>query len=580
MATNQLIFGALSRALKTSYFHRDGGAEEQAGKKLEDYRPDGKELLTYWENVIDYLISIKGKDKGKAEEIIIEKFKSQYVEGNSTAIISAIKQIIEGSGEIHNELRQQFTDLVTDRFRISKEQKIAIQELLDGSRPKDIKKLLGLTVIAAPYQSERTTKGHVDIASEKARQFAHELIESKNWSWLEELENLQKGEQRQTFVFAQEIAKIAEIREEIIDKAITAFSKVKFEEQNESFISGFVSGVGNEDFTRRTIDKLLANPEVKFHAIRLNRFLTVKIEDLNKLFPIVEENPNYIVGFQYLKYQDLKDTDINKFFIWLSNLSPAGNWLAIDLVEGLLSEKEDRLAELKDLVITLIGRRGLIQTDTPHQLSFYQLELLASRLIKGGINSELVVQLTEEIRDACTKFVMAGEFHLRSILYQLFDKYWDVAWPIMGSAVLDTTFEGWHGVKSLLMGYKSFEDHSFLDWIDENKPNAPVFALMFIKFEKSHDGGKIGWSQIVMKIIDKYGSDERLLQELSARLHSYSITGSAVPLYKSRQELVSSLVNHPNDTVKAFAKREIEYFERKIDEEKKWAENYSLGELW
>jgi len=578
VASHSLILTALNRALKTSYFHRDGGADEQAGKKLNDYQPTRRDLLSYWENVIRYLISIEGGEQSKAQQILIDKFKAQYVEGDSAAIFDAAQKIIERTGGLPEDLRQQFTDIITGRFLISPDQKFIIEALLESSKPKDLNSRMRLEVITPPYQNEKRGEHYVDISSEKARQFARELVENKDWDWLQELKNLQQGEQRQTFAFAQEIGKLTVDKEQIIVAALTEFVDVKVEEQNELFISGFLSGVNNEDFTRLTIDKLLGVPKIAYHAIRLSRFLTVRPEDLEKLIPVVKENPTYVVGFQYLKYKHLSDEDIIKFFTWLSQLSKTGNWVSIDLIEELLADDESRFEALKGLVISLVRRERLILEHTIHPLSIYKYELLVNRLINHGMDPRDVIFFTTEIRNVCSHFTFSGGLNVRTILYKLLDKYWQVSWPIIGAAILDPTYQGLHELKEFLKGYKKYESHPFLEWVKTAHSDAPLFAVMFLDFEVSDEDGAANWNPLVKTIIDDYGNDSRVLQELSGRLHSYTVLGSALPIFESRRQLVSQLLNHPNVKVKAFAQREVADFDKRIVRENKWAENQELGE--
>jgi hypothetical protein len=338
--SNQLLYTAFSRALKTSNFHRDGGAEVQAGKRYEDHNPKGEELFAYWKQVIDYLLSVEGEDQLVAEGVLIGKFKQQFVEGNREAVYEAIKTIIERHKDVSNALRQQITELCSGRFQLQKEDIKKLQDLIHEHEPTDIKHLLELKVVIPPYESRREENKIVDIASEKARQFASELIAKGDFSWMASLADLQNGEQRQTFVFAEELGKIAENKDEILNSAISAFNTVPFPEQNESFINGFISGVANEDFTRGAIDEIISHEAIQYHAVRIHRFLKVTAADLGKLKPMMTAKPDFIVGLQYLKYDSLSNEDLQNFFKWLADLSANGNWLAVDVIERLVDRDD------------------------------------------------------------------------------------------------------------------------------------------------------------------------------------------------------------------------------------------------
>jgi hypothetical protein len=575
MAKGELLLNAASRALKTSYFHRTGGAEKQAGVELKNYRPkDGLELIDHYGEVIDFLLSVNEPDKELAEEVLIEKFNQQYSEGNAKKAYMALKEIIKRRGLTQN-IREHLTHLISFGGRINPEQKAQLIEILNEHEPKGIKQQLQIKVIGAPYENVKTDSGYKNVSEEKAREFARELIESKNYEWLNNLDILQQNEQRQTFSFAHELGKLVEDRKSIIDIALDELAGIQPKEQNDTFIRGFIWGINDEEFTRNVIDQLIQLSDIKQHSFRLSQSLHINQHDLNKLIKLCNEDIDLIIGFQYLNYKSLNTNEVIRFLEWLSSKNKLGVWLAIGIIERLIDEDLKNFNEYKDLIKELITIKGITITQKTNPSSLYQYEILAKKLLDGGLEDEYVIKITNEILLTCSQYSMVGENHLSSIFHHLLDKYWDVSWSIVGNAILNLSIDGWYGLKTLLERYDRFEEDKILDWVEKNLPRAAIIAMMFIQFENRE---KEEWNPIILILLDKYGSNETMLKELSARMHSFTAIGSAIPIFESRKKLLEKLLHHPNERVKKFAEIEIDHFNKSIEREKIWSQNHELGE--
>jgi hypothetical protein len=102
--------------------------------------------------------------------------------------------------------------------------------------------------------------------------------------------------------------------------------------------------------------------------------------------------------------------------------------------------------------------------------------------------------------------------------------------------------------------------------------------MLFIRLDITIENDKKLLSPIINSLINEFGSDKRVLDELSAKLHSYSTSGSAVDIFEERIELLLPLLEHQIDQVREFAKKEINEFKIYIEKEKIWLQNSSLGE--
>lgn len=578
MRSKEILLDALSRSLKTSHFHRSGGAEKQGDRELIDYVPKTKEEQDYWDEVIDLLLGFKGEYKSKAESIIIENFPQQYVAGNSKAILEAVKEVIKRNDELPESINQTLVNLI-NRKDLNDELKAEIISLKERLAPTDLKLKIFQFVIKAPYDHVNIDGEYVDKSELRARKFAKELLKESAKEWQDYLVDLQKGEQRQTFAFANEIGSSIENKVELFDLALDTLSKIDFSEQNESFIKGLVSGVDDSDFTRNSIDKLITTP-CSYHAFQLSRFLKLNLDDFNKLIQLASNDINLSIGFQYLKTDSLSDDEFDNFIKSLIKLGGIANAVAVDLFDERIGN--DPIPEtLIDLGKSLVGIDGLILSMpevVTSQLYLFKFERSLKKLLDQGLEKEIAISIMQDIIEACSKMSFYHDTSVQRIFNLLLDFHWESTWEIVGSAFLDIGNESWYGIKTLLGLYRNFKVDQLSDWLDNQGKIAPRLLTMVIQYEVSDDN-ESRWNPIVLYLLDKYGSDEKLLDELSARLHSFSVTGSAISLFETRIELLKKLQDHKQKEVRDFVENEIKRFKSDIEREKRFHQNFELGEL-
>lgn len=517
--------------------------------------------------------------KLKARKILTTKFSQQFLRGNREAIVKAVKILIDIEHGISLELGQQFAYTLNARWPIPDKDKEVIRGLLEANEPKTMGDILKQVVISAPYNGIYKDKEYIDLSEEKARRMVNAFNQQKNTEWYSYLVELQKGEQKQTFNFGNEVGKIWFDKEEVFVQAIKSLNGITLEEQNSSFINGFILGINNESETRKAIDKILSIDNICFHAIQLNRFLNITKVDIEKLYPIFEKNPNYIAALQYVKFSPLSNDDLRDIIPNLISFGDFGRWISVEILYELTNSNSQKFEELRKLIELALMQGGILKSSTYSQLSFHFYEELIKKVLVDNNQNDIAIFLVNEIVSACNEFSLHNEFHLRDMLFLLLNKYWDITWPSIGSILINRTDYSWFNLRTILSQYRNFDVEKLINWTKEHLPDAPVYTMLIVEFENIDADGVHILSPIVKCLIDLYGNDKRVLDELSAKLHSYSTTGSALPIFESRIALLTTLLGHEVPEVREFASREIEFFKVDIEKEKKWTQNYNLGEI-
>lgn len=567
-----VIILALDRALMTRGFTRMGGADKQAGEKFEDYSPKtDEEILGYWQSAIELLEELN------AFEILINRFNTQVHSGNSTAIMNSITKIIETTGKINKELRQQFEYIINDQREIFPEVVGQVQALLDKYSADTIREQLEYKIALAPYSTYRAEDGKIiNRSEEKAEEFAAFLVNASDEEWLSELDILLQNEQRLTFAFGKELAKHNDHFEKFIVAVIEKMSTIPFEQQNNSLIVGYCSSIGDEVFKRSIIDRFLSNDKIAYHAIKLTRLLTIQSSDLTKLKYLINQNPTYIVALQYLQLKNLNSDELIEFIEWVKTIEPYGWWIAIDLIHSYVEKEVSIDDKVFEAIESILKKPGILKGENTHvPFVMHQYEELFKILSSRTLKKELIVFLSEEIMNACNEISLANEYNLKDILDVLFENYWKIAWGIVGKKILEQDFFGWYNLKGLLKKVKVFKDDDLIAWIEEYPQEAPQKVIDFVNISVKQEDQEI-WSPLLIKMFDICYENDLFLEAISSNLHSYFGSVSLVPLFESRKKLFEQISNHEKEEIKTFAYENIKYYERRITQEKRSDENYGL----
>jgi len=116
-----------------------------------------------------------------------------------------------------------------------------------------------------------------------------------------------------------------------------------------------------------------------------------------------------------------------------------------------------------------------------------------------------------------------------------------------------------------------------LDWCRSNLPEAPrLIAGMMPTGELTKDG-KRAWHPLAKRLIDDFGADEILLNQISANTGSYSSVGSSVPYLRSKKELFDQLKDHPISEVREWAVSNSRSLSTSLEHEKLRDEEWGVG---
>lgn len=577
---SEIIIGAYEKALKTHSFTGQIRSNSDRFERNPFITDDFSVLEAYHISSIKKLTGIyENSDdliKEKVKETLIFRLPDQILYGAWKEMLNAVRNITLEECELDPLVRQHLMNLQSKRYGLDQIKLSSINNILEEYKPKDIDEELKAYVINAPWIVERNDSGdYINISEERAKNLANKYLEANNVNiWLPHLQILLKGDQKQTFAFASIIGESTTIDKQlIIEELIKVYRSISIEDQNESFIRGFVYGANQDNFTRYSINCFLKEKETEKIGISLIRLLDkIEFNDLESIKSVLADTPDYLRNLDYIDVTHLVNSEIIALVEWLKEINPS---FTLELLMNVDRKNENRWQELASTINKLLYVDGILQYRSFTNSSFHILDLF-----KRSINNEpgaskvefLVKQIIKEYDD----FDYIDKSLLDNLTYFLLTDYWEISWSIIGD-YLSKDLNNRQSMVMFLSRYK-FDNALLLEWSYENKESFPPVAIQFMNIYKKEDDESLSWDTNAKQIINDFGDDNKVLNKLHSKFISYSLIGqySAAGLYKKRIVLVHELLEHPIPKVKEFAKKMMRVLEERIGEEKREGENYEL----
>ena len=575
---SSVIINAYERALKSNSF--TGRIQSGESNNRDNiFNPNNAEILSYYTNAIEKLSSIALSDdktfSKQAFDSILSKAYEQISIGNFNQIFNVINEFIQKQGEISNDTRQKLRELSSDRYELDKDFLEAIKALLDKYKPESIEEQLTAFVVLPAWINDRDGQGnYINVSSEKAKELAQTYFdESVNWK--EGLEVLLKGEQRQTYPFSQVVGEKGESDSNIvlIDLVFDIFKTIPTEEQNSAFVSGLIYGSKNDVFTRYAIDKLISSNLTEVHGIRLIRYLNpIEYEDLLKIKNLLIAAPDYLRNLEYLDLTNLTNEETIGLVGWIKEINYS---IALEILYEILRKDIDRWNSLKGIINELLYVDKITEYSSFINSTFH-IEDLICKSINDDPSEKKISFLVHQIIKNYTNFNFRNEALLDHLTFFLINDFFDKSWPIFGEHLASGQQSGY---KLYSVLEKSISNNRLLyDWAIGN-PNYPPTAIRFMNIYKKNKDGSLAWNEYAKQLIDEFGNQQKVLENIRSKFTNYSMisSASASGLYKKRKELVDHLLDHKYENVKEFAKNMSEYLSSRIIDEDNFGENYELN---
>ncbi len=524
---HKLVKKSLHRALSTSHFQRTGGAEKQGTKKLKDYIPTFHEVSIYYNASLDMLLELAEtqQDIDDIAKTLANNAHGYYTQGEPDFLFRGLEIIAPKKNYVWEEMKVSLSYLID--YNARKGAKYRLDEIEDWkqklTKEDYVYKLLHLgNDIMRRHNS--SYQDNIKVVHEEYGRMAKELID-------------------------QQLYKDPIIISGILQGECFYYNEYGFT------LSSYAKEIGVQ---KELLDILLNQvlyQEVSRNGENLLLYFMMNIEDKDLLERIYEAT-----------YKSEK-----------KRLLPA--------MYAIKNEEEDKLAQLFGLLdndeICIKDFSGYFNY---HTLNNYDVKYVAGRLLDYGAEGAgyLVKHRDEEmalhIQDLQEKsfdktHYSRGDYYLGQLYRKVFRSYPELLKPRLFK-LLEDKRERHSWIDLLSTGYpqeKGEEDPMYMlipidewfVWLEKASANDRAYALaMMFNYSTGAEA-----SPEMLRLLDGYWCDE-VRDAISCRFHSYSWTGTGIPLFKERIAICKDFVSKlTNLEAKEWFKKDIGYWEKEIEEE-------------
>ena len=583
-----LAIQSMGRGLINDHYTRMGGAEKQgSGAPLQDNSPTWIEMREYWKTIISILTEIACTNNSHstlAQEIIANSIRSLLKDYENRILIDSIREIIKFRGNLWTKALNNLKMTLGFEKHLPKDIVDEIKSLIDELTPTDTKNQLLLKVSKPEWDSyENDEEGnYIDKPKINAEAFAKKLIEEKT-PWTPHIKDLLQGEQRQVFNFGNKIGELSQEKEKLIDIAIQALKEIKKEEQNSELIAGMLYGANNNELSTKIIDRFITDSELSQHAFYLTRVVNANYKGIEKLFVLIDDYNYSITQFQNFQYGRALDKLSNDEVLLLCErickYESIGKWTALSLLYMFCYDNEEKWKLNREFLKSLIGSSNMtIQNDKAFRIESYHWADTISKLLRKENDVEFAITITKQVVEFCSNanFNYSFDISIAQVIVILLDKYFDSTWEYIGGGLIGDyiTFinlvniiggrNGNLGEREGLAFRNSEHNKMILEWCRKNPEIAPGRIARMMPLGDINDN----WHPFSKAIIDEFGDNEKVIDELSANMGTFGTVGSRIPYFNTQKKLLQELASHHIPKVKEWAISKLEYTEKIMKRER------------
>ena len=586
----KMAVSALESAISTNRGGRTIGAEYQGSSKtLEEWRPKTwKGIFDYWIAGLERLTLIvlgNGTESELAKRTIATSIFGLV--GKNVRVMSALDTSIK------KIVSKQGATWPLALVNIKRAQSFYSKDSLDDTRgmldewvgllaPRSLGGRLEIIVSTPPHEPEKGEDGkYIDTATANAEKLAEELSDDID-QVIPYLEQLISGEQRQGWTFGYNLVLLSKKWKLLYSKTLSAVSST--EQPDLSFLMGILTGISklDEKEWETYAEKFFDDKRLGRYYPEAVRTGNIQAKHLNNIIKLIESGDAEEISaltFTYGRALDhLDSVHVTDFVDHLSKISPRAAWVSLDVLSMYCHGDEDKWEACEKTFAELLSELPLSPKYWGRQLEMHHWQTAVSKLLNKN-NPDFAKKLARQILFSCKELIYCGDspYYVKPVLRLLFKKHGKHVWPLISEAVKEAD-----SIKALYLSELLGKETSFDNkqtsvladlpegilhkWCKSEPEAAPLFVARATDvYIEENNRFKI--SERAQFLIDEFGDDDKVLDALSANMHSFGWHGSAVPVYHKQASALEPLLKHKLETVQNWTEKNIEYLSKCVKQE-------------
>ncbi|KJG05897.1 hypothetical protein UB33_11055 [Photobacterium angustum] len=595
-----VVLEALGEAISTYGGTRTIGAEYQGTKApLEEWQPAlWQDIFDFWQQAIDLMLVLFKRGDAQREKVLSDighSIRGFVARGRIEMLDSAIRTVVSINGcywpEALDSIKSTFE---YDSEDIKQEATDALNSWLKLLSPDkaEIPEKLKILVTNPPWEHHKGEDGHyVDVAAENAKALATELSHDIE-ELLPHLSLLLQGEQKQSYAFGRQLAHDLTDVMPILGFALECLSAI--EKPNPSLVLGLYRGLfeQSQELWQENIDRLIVDEKLVHLYPDFIRTGDISKTHLDNLLDLIQRgvlSPNSANALSYGSVTDSIEPDVVAVFcLHLAALGEQASWSALNVIYMYCFSNKDSIKELRDPLKYLVTAVPLHKGKENSTKDTHHWHDMAEKLLKER-DEELAIALTNQLI-AASKFGLNHSdiwSYTKPLMLSLMSDYGDVIWPIFGEAIVQAEGMDKYWLQQLLDRETSLVGNvpsvfsvipveNVMEWCLKQPDTGPVFVARCLNVIEIVDDMQQP-SALFIALLENFGNDQRVANELSANMGTRGWSGSLVPYLESEKAALSPLIEHDNFNVRHWVKDHIAYINRQIIEELKRDKEHGFG---
>ncbi len=590
-----LIIEALGEALNNSHFVGTADIQAQSGKfAIPDYVPkDYGEVRDYFREVIKRLMKYVSPENPFCEYArheLASHFRDIYRLGMLAEIAIIVRQNIALLGSFWPEASGKVQDILNfDITKINPEDKTTLQQLQVELIPSDLPERISIFVTESPWWDPNPTiigDEVEDSGDRKATEFAHEVVR-RYPDFIKELPRVFTNRQARGYTFGKALGTLVEDRQNFIDESLRIISTIPKDTLDLSVLSGFLRSVQNIDPSLVTslLENLFASGSLVQHLLPLTASIKMDQGDLERLLAAVKSGKIEPKEFNQLSYgsvlSHLPPPVVVNFIheFWTENENALPIAFSILFMYCLHDEKKNN--DCKVEFISMLSTTGILNNDygDRSRLAYYVEEKSKELLTQQKLNAVAENLVNELIALSHSHRRILLDYAEHSLLLLLLKDYQTISWALLSKAIV-----GNYSLFSFLTDSDDDDEKygvlfdlpsaALIDWAKASPQEVRWWLAGALPLVKRTDN-TIEIHPFAKEFILTFADEDGIKDELSRNIYSFGWTGSPIPKYITRQQILAQLTAYPK--IAQWAREQLEYIEIALKQEKERNARESIG---
>lgn len=578
-----IVLQALNSAFVSHSFCRTGSAAHFGLEEKQDYVPTRQEVWNYWyacRDLVEQVLVENEESQDSIYKLVLEHswlwISDGYFDTLFVPLIESLRAKREDFTELYNRLlKDRYNHLLR---RYAQEKQVEILAYFQKIRPCYFSSLLKETQNALYNEDESTTAiNHFEKAKEMLFPIARKFVDDRVFVNIEELKRLADVNlfiEHAFFLNVAEIINDGDLKE-FWNTCAIFIGDYSDDGNMPSFISSMCYVTRERKETIQFRNELFAKGYVKWYI-----GLSAKCEDaqLSVIKELVAQVDKGNIDKEYLIDVYLNNVAINtntELFRILHFIYGSFSDVSVRLLDALIrftfmcdeEDLKEHVGFIKQLILDYP-----INDDNPH------LNYEFTRYVISVFEKIHDVDLAKKMNVKLIKGFNHDYLHsnFKGLYSILLEKYTDEIWDDFESAfVSDEYYTFFLQVKNELGSGFGFGAGALFKVGNERikqmcikYPNeAPVRIAEMMPIYDRDIWDCDSFSDIMLWLLDNYGTQKMVLDGIHANIHSFGWTGSVIGLFMHHKMCMEKLINHKYLEVRNWASVCIKEFDSEIQRE-------------